>query len=55
MNNNKYLLLPDKEMDAVGNFKNVKARKKMGPPPLISSILRTFATKTPSFEALKGY
>ena len=44
---------PDGEMDADGDFKNVK--KKTDSPPLNSSIPRTFVTETPGCEAsLKG-
>ena len=47
--------LPDEEMHADGDFKNVEVRKKKESPPLNSSIQRTFATETPSCEASKGY
>ena len=45
--------LPDEEMHADGDFKNVEVRKKKESPPLNSSIQRTFATETPSCEASK--
>jgi hypothetical protein len=45
--------LVDKEMDADGDFKNVKVLKKK--EYLNSFIPRTFATRTPSCEASKGY
>ena len=41
-------LLADEEMDADGDFKNVKVRKKKQYPPLNSFIPRTFATRDPS-------
>ena len=43
--------LADEEMDADGDFKNVKVRKKKESPPLNSSIPRIFATEPPSCEA----
>ena len=43
--------LPDKEIGADGDFKNVKVRKKTKSPPSNLSIPRTFATETPSYEA----
>ena len=47
--------LPDEEMNADGEFNNVKVRKKKESPPINSSITRSFATKTPSCEASEGY
>jgi hypothetical protein len=44
--------LPDEEIDADGEFKNVKVRKKK--EPLNYSIQRIFATKTPTLESIKG-
>ena len=38
--------LPDEEMDADGDFKNVKVRKKSVSPSLNFSIPRTFSTET---------
>ena len=47
--------LLDEKMDADGDFKNEKVRKKKDSPPSNSSIPRTFATETPRCEASKGY
>ena len=47
--------LPDVEMDANGDLKNVKVRKTKQSPLLNSSVLRTFATETTSCEASQGY
>ena len=45
--------LPDEEMDADGDFKNVKMGKKKESQPLNSSIPRKLAPKTPSCEATR--
>ena len=47
--------VPDEEMHADGDFKNVEVRKKKESLPLNSSIQRTFATETSSCEASRGY
>ena len=47
--------LPDEEIGADGDFKNVKGRKKKESPPLNTPIPRIFAIETSSCEASKIY
>ena len=47
--------LPDEEIDADGDFNDLKVRKKKKSPTLNTSIPRIFAIETPSCEASKEY